>query len=335
MNVKLETPKSEKTDKNDYRGLRHCRHRDIGLDIGQTISPPPMLFSRDGHNLWMSDIYRGCSAFLILGGPSFGAFMKSKSKIEVSEGKLLSHRECLSYPGVLTMSVNNTPKTFRTNMWSCVDDPSHFLKSIWLDPTIQKFVPLDHTEKLLFDNETWQMTNIKVGDCPNILYYRRNEKFQAEQYLTENTFNWGNHSELGGGRTVMLVALRMLFYLGIRRIYLLGCDFSMNKDTKYHFNQNLSPSSIKNNNETYAKLIQRFTLLKPIFEQYGLEVYNCNSASNLKVFPFITFDEAFSEVIQHMPKNMSKERSEGLYDRLAIIKKEQQQNEKRRKNLGK
>ena len=95
MNVKLETPKSEKTDKNDYRGLRHCRHRDIGLDIGQTISPPPMLFSRDGHNLWMSDIYRGCSAFLILGGPSFGAFMKSKSKIEVSLAKSVNQIQIL------------------------------------------------------------------------------------------------------------------------------------------------------------------------------------------------------------------------------------------------
>jgi len=328
--MKKKIRKSSHIDTNDFRGLRHGRSRNIGLDIGQMTNPPPMLFSQDGHNLWMADIYRGCSAFLILSGPSFGELINSKEKIEVSPNKLLSNKDCLKYPGMLTMSVNNTPKTFRTNLWTCVDDPSHFIKSIWLDPNIQKFVPLDHAEKLLFDNEKWQMTDIKVGDCPNIFYYRRNEKFQAEQFLTENTFNWGDHSSWGGGRSVMLVAIRMLYYLGVRKIYLLGCDFNMSKDSKYHFKQDRSNSSINGNNGTYFKLTKRFAELRPVFEEHGLEVFNCNENSNLKIFPYVPFQEAFMRTIAHMPKNMSRERTEGLYDRNAKAKKEAEKEKKKR-----
>lgn len=316
-----ETQISDKIDINDLRGLRHGRARHEGFPIGQTINPPPMLFSRDGHNIWLADIYKGSSAFLILGGPSFGNLIKSKNKIQL-EDRELSNKDCLNYPGLITMSVNNSPKSFRTNLWTCVDDPSHFIKSIWLDPKIQKFVPLDHAEKRIFDNETWQMTNILVGDCPNTIFYRRNEHFKPNQFLTENTFNWGNHKSYGGGRSVMLVAVRMLYYLGIRKIYLLGCDFNMTSKNKYHFNQGRSASSRKGNNETYAKLAKRFEELKPIFKQYNLEVFNCNKESNLKVFPFISFEKAFKESISMMPINLNKERTDGLYDRAANLKKQ-------------
>jgi hypothetical protein len=331
--MKNTTPKSEKIDVNDLKKLRHGREINEGLDIGQTINPAPMLFTRDGHNLWLADIYKGSSAFLILGGPSFGELIKDKNKIEINSSKFLSKKDCLKYPGIITMSVNNTPKTFRTNLWTCVDDPTHFIKSIWFDPIIQKFVPLDHAEKFVFDNEKWKMTDTRVGDCPNVIFYRRNEKFQAEQFLTENTFNWGNHGDFGGGRSVMLVAIRMLYYLGIRKIYLLGCDFKMSKESKYHFGQGRTTSSIKGNNETYAKLMQRFSSLRPVFDQYGLGVFNCNPESNLKIFPFVSFDEAILGSIQRMPMDLKTERTEGLYDRQANIKKEIK-NEQRRKNLG-
>lgn len=315
--------KSKKIDINDYRGLRHGRNQYTGWEIGQTINPTPMLFTRDGHNLWLSDIYKGSSAFLILGGPSFGFFIKDKNKISFND-KQLSNKDCLKYPGVLTMSVNNTPKSFRTNLWTCVDNPTHFIKSVWLDPKIQKFVPLDHAEKLIFDNENWQLTETCVGDCPNVVFYRRNEHFQAHQFLTENTFNWGNHGDLGGGRSVMLVAIRMLYYLGIRKIYLLGCDFYMSDDHKYHFAQDRTISSQNNNNSTYSKLIDRFTELLPIFEKHNLQIFNCNEDSHLKVFPFISFRDAFLDTIKYMPYNLNKEKTKGLYEREAKIKKDKQ-----------
>ena len=61
---------------------------------------------------------------------------------------------------------------------------------------------------------------------PAVFGYRRNEAFVAEQWLYEDTFNWGNHSKRTdaygntGSRSVMYIALRLLFYLGVRQLYL-------------------------------------------------------------------------------------------------------------------
>jgi len=292
-------------DTNDWAVIRHNRVRDEGFDIGRYIQTPPIIFTRDAHNVWLGDLYRGCSAFLILGGPSFASINKEK----------------LSQAGILTMSVNNSPKSFRPNLWACVDDPTHFIKSIWLDPKIMKFVPICHAEKFIFDNEEWKMTDIRVGDCPNVLFYRRNENFQANKFLWENTLNWGNHSKFGGGRSIFLPAIRLLFYLGVRKLYLLGCDLKMDPNTKYHFDQNRSPGSIKGNNETYEKLKVWFSELKPKFDSEGFQVFNCNSESSLRVFPFISFDDAVKEALSKLPKDLKTERTEGLYDRQANKKK--------------
>jgi len=292
---------AEKIDVNDHRGLRHGRDRYAGFKIGNYLDPAPMIFNRDGSSIYLGDMYRGCPAFFIGGGPSFENVDKT----------------LLSSPGFLTASVNNSVKSYRPNLWFEVDDPTHFMKSIWLDPKITKFVPFDHTEKTIFDNEKWEDMTTKVGDCPNVFYYRRNERFNPDQFLFESTVNWGNHKDFGGGRSVMLAAIRILFYLGVREIFLLGVDFGMSKEQKYHFEQERSDSSIKNNNATFSMLIERFTQLRPIFEKNDFYIYNCNPNSQLKVFPLVDYKEAIDYCTENMPKDLAKERTEGLYDRKA------------------
>lgn len=297
---------SVRKDTADIHELLHGREQHHGTQLKTQYLPPPMLFTRDGHNAWLADMYRGRSAFLILGGPSFAELDKS----------------LLDKAGVLTMGVNNSVKSYRTNLWVSVDNPMNFMKSIWLDPKITKFVPFTHVEKHIFDNEEWKETTYRVGDCPNIWYYRRNEHFQPQQYLWEDTFNWGNHTDLGGGRSVMLVAVRLLYYLGIRRLFLLGCDFRMNEQTKYHFEQDRSSGSIKGNSNTYTLLIERFRQLKPILANAGYQIFNCNEKSALQVFPFISYEEAISLAASEMPKDITNERSAGLYERQAEERRE-------------
>lgn len=287
----------------DFRKLKHGREDHVGFQIGHYLQAPPLFFTRDGHGVPLLDMYRGCSAFLIAGGPSFGQ---------------LNHT-LLRKPGVLTIGMNNSVKTFRPNMWCCVDDPTHFIKSIWVDPKIMKFVPFDHAEKPIIDSTTNPprvLENVKVGDCPNVWYYRRNEYFVAERFLFEDTLNWGNHSDIGGARSVLLPTIRILFLLGVRRIFLLGVDFNMSDSNKYHFDQDRSRSSINGNNSTYSKLIERFKLLRPIFEKHGLMVYNCNPDSQLKVFDHMPFEEAIKIATADMPDTET-EPTAGLYDREA------------------
>jgi hypothetical protein len=91
----------------------------------------------------------------------------------------------------------------------------------------------------------------------------------------------------------------------------------MDKDAKYHFEQDRSKQAIKNNNKTYAAMNDRFDLLRPVFEKYGFHVYNCNPASGLKSFDYYPYDEAVKQMRKNMPADMANERTEGLYDRKA------------------
>lgn len=297
-----DTAKAEQQDANDERGLRHSREAHVGFKIGQYLQSPPFFFTRDKWPAPLVDMYRGHPAFLIASGPSFASVDHSK----------------LQEPGILTMGLNNSVKTFRPKLWTSVDDPANFIMSTWLDPTIQKFVPISHIDKPLFDSNNWRMTDIKVGECPNVWYYKRNERFKADQFLWEDSINWGNHTNLGGGRSVLLAAVRILFLLGVRKIFLLGVDLDMSADKKYHFEQDRAPGSIRGNNSTYRMLQERFKLLKPQFDAVGLEVFNCNPSSKLTVFEHLPFEEAI-KLARHksFPTDTANERTEGLYDRKA------------------
>ena len=180
-----------------------------------------MFFTREGASLSLVGSYRGTGAFLIGAGPSFAVVDKARL------GR------------VWAMTLNNACASWRGQGNCTVDEPSRFSLSMWLDPTVQKFVPMGHFEKPLWDNrllreegasehslrQQWEQAAMKLGDCPNVIGYRRNEKFHAPRFLYEETVNWGNHKKYGGGRSVLLAALRILFLLGFRRVYLLGGGF--------------------------------------------------------------------------------------------------------------
>lgn len=287
-------------DKNDDAGFRHGRERHVGCiasEFGQSV---PMFFSREGATIDLIGQYKGGSAFLICNGPSFAQ---------------LDH-SLLRQPGIMVFGMNNGPRTFRPDFWTCVDDPSRFIKSIWLDPRITKFVPQAHFEKCIFDNGTaWAMTNIRVGDCPNVIGYRRNEKFVANRFFKENTLNWGCHKDFGGSRSVMLPAIRILHILGFRKIYLLGCDMNMSETYTYHFDEKRDKGAVNCNMSTYQRLKEEYLpQLKPYLEEEGVQVFNCNPDSALKVFPFKSYEDAINETIAPLG-DVKNERTYAMYSK--------------------
>ena len=283
-----------------------------------------MFFTREGANLSTVGSYRGAAAFLIGAGPSF---------LEVDKGRLGS---------VWAMTLNNACASWRGQANCTVDEPSRFSLSMWLDPTVQKFVPMGHFEKPLWDNrrlrvepageetlnvqrptpnaawrQQWEQAAMKLGDCPNVIGYRRNEKFHAPRFLYEETVNWGNHKKYGGGRSVLLAALRILFLLGFRRVYLLGVDFEMTPERKYHFPEERSAAAIQNNQHTYGRLQQWLGEVQPYFLREKFVVKNCNLASKLTAFPFLPCEEAIEEATAHLG-DCARERTEGMYQKLEV-----------------
>lgn len=238
----------------------------------------PMFFRHDGSSMDLLDLYAEKSCFLVLNGTSL-------SKVDTSKLKL---------PGICSFGLNNGAHLVRPNFWTCVDDPKRFLPSIWSDPTITKFVPLAHLIKPTWDTNQG-LPGPPVQSFPNVVGFRRNEHFIPSQWLYEDTINWGNHKDLGGGRSCMISALRIIHLLGFRKVYLIGCDFYMSEENKYFFEEHRTDKAIRSNNDSFQHMTRFFTALAPEFEVNGFQVYNCNPESGLKVFPHMNFDAAISE----------------------------------------
>ncbi len=244
-----------------------------------------------GERVNLNGLYKDQSAFFVGSGPS----------LQLEQYSQLYSR------GIFTFAVNNVAaRTFRPNFWCCADEPRSFHANIWNDPTITKFCPYEFVAKKYFDETIKPHITRRVRDAPNILFYNRGVDFKTTTYFTNMTqFDYGCpksvKDDLGirGGRSVMLVALKILFVLGFRTVYLVGCDFKMGHDDKrdgkgktYAFSQYKHPGGVVTNNQAYKILSERFQGLLTVFDQANFKIFNCTPNSQLTVFPTLPLSEA-------------------------------------------
>jgi hypothetical protein len=93
----------------------------------------------------------------------------------------------------------------------------------------------------------------------------------------------------------MLLGLRILRYLGAKRIVLVGVDFKMQAGSSgYSFGQNRTEEAAKSNNEHFVVVNKWLTTMveNGAFKEAGLEVYNCYQCSGLRAFEYVPFEEA-------------------------------------------
>lgn len=296
-------------DQNDENMIIHESNLTEMKGHPNTLPMVPFFYTPSKWNIPLVDMYRGCSAFLIAGGPSFKNV----------------NQTLLNSPGCWTMTLNNAVKSFRGNAACMVDDPSRFVSSLWLDPKIMKFIPTSNFNKPIWDNRTfilpdgtvknnWNPMNLIVADCPNVVGFQRNEKLHVPRYLKEDTINWGNHKKWGGGRSVMLASLKILYLMGFRRVYLVGVDFEMTETKRYHFEEGRTESAIKGNMSSYSKMVEWFKDLQPMFLKEDFIVKNCNPQSNLRAFPITTVEEAVQEATAYLG-DVARERTMGMYSK--------------------
>jgi len=272
----------------------------------------------DGKELNINNFYRNQHGFLVVNGPSLNDVDKS----------------LLTQPGIMTLGVNNGPAAFRPNLWIMADDNTSFIRSIWLDPRIVKFVPEGKKGKKLFHNDEFKEMETSVGDCSSIVYYERNYKFEPEKWLHQDSLNWGNKTHICGcgyehkqikdkdgnwkkppdkicpkcgdynrfgHYNIIYLAVGLMFHLGFRTLNIVGADFHMDKGHTYAFDQARSRNSIKNNNAQYEEANKRFDALKPHFEKHGYNVFNCYEDSGLKSFPYKSLEQAVSDATENLP----------------------------------
>jgi hypothetical protein len=116
---------------------------------------------------------------------------------------------------------------------------------------------------------------------------------------------WGNHNrgvdKVGEQKTVctMLLGLRILQYLGAKRIFLLGVDFYMDPDKDLHgnysFGEERKQDAVNSNNNQFRVVNDWLVKLRPVFEKFGFETYNCNQNSHMRAFDYCPFDVALED----------------------------------------
>lgn len=280
------------------------------------LGQPDVLLNFDRASVNLTDIYRGCTGFLILSGPSV-------RELDLS---------LLEKPGLLKMCVNNSSRITRPHLWTCVDPPDRFLYSVWADPTVMKFVPDSFRKKSLWDTyDDKPILDRTVGDCPNVYYYPRNTNFVPGAFLSDTSINWGQSKgfnffdpevgkKVSGTRSCMLVAIRVMAMLGVRTIFLVGADFNMSSKKPYAFDQKKHEGGAKSNNNAYKALNSFFNVLQPYFKAINLNIYNTNPDSGLKTFDHIPYKEAINIALEDV-RDPSNEKTAGMYEKLKEKKK--------------
>jgi hypothetical protein len=207
------------------------------------------------------------------------------------------------------MGVNNVAAYAPVSSFVCSDPPSKFHFGIFLDPKIMCFLPTPKLSgvraklRAKDPNGDFRYLEDVTSRCPNTWGFERRSWLACDDswFLTPGAA-WGNHAKgverTGEPKTVntMLLAIRVLQYLGARKIFLLGVDFYMDptvgpKDN-YAFGELREPNAVQSNNDQYRISNDWLKRLRPVFERWGFSVYNCNSESRLEAFDYVPFNVA-------------------------------------------
>lgn len=263
-----------------------------------------VLFTRDEKDAdCLRDTFAGASCFLVGGGPSL-------NNLDLT---LLQQR------GIVIAAMNQIAATHvRPHLWMCCDPTRQFSEVIWRDPGILKLTKI----KYLVDPRQgkdrvrrWDETRMEfVGDgplprtCANTFGYLHTKGWNPETFLDDPLPSWGvNSAEMdpdkkGRFESVMLVALWLLYWLGFRTVYLLGCDFKMKAERPYAFDQQYDAGRIGGNNGLYSWLNKRLCEVRKHFDAKGYRVVNANPASKLQAFDKLTYEQAVEEATREFPR---------------------------------
>lgn len=269
--------------------------------------------------LHLDTLYRDGRCFLVAGGPS-------AKKLPL---------EKLAQRGVLIASFNNCAGVLpdvsgvpiRPHIWHHSDKPVKFHEALWNDPAILKIVPVtmwnkhenkDHKDWCIYhrdENGTFKPTGKFPCELPGVIGYQRNHNFDPATWLTADSVNQGNDKKHalaldkhdkpipgmkpnGWPRVIntMFSILGVLYRLGIRTIYLVGCDFRMSVDRPYGFMQAKHQGGVVECNGHFRDMNKCYTALAPYFDKAGLSVFNCYEYSGLTAFPFRSFEDCLHDV---------------------------------------
>ena len=104
----------------------------------------------------------------------------------------------------------------RPNYWTSYDPSVRFHRSIYLDPSIMKFVHRRRAMDLVPE------TSFKVCECPNTYFFERDADRKFSDLLSPN------HQGIVDWADSLMQSIDILYRLGFRRLFLIGCEMRIN-----------------------------------------------------------------------------------------------------------
>lgn len=142
----------------------------------------------------------GSSCWLIGGGPSL-----KRADIELLK-QSPAPKMCINLAGT---------GLIRPTFWTSYDPTQRFMRSVYLDAGIMKFVHRRRATDIVPE------TTYKVSDCPNLYFFDGDNQRGFHDFLSPN------HQTIVDWNDSMVQAIDILYQLGFRTIYLLGCEMQI------------------------------------------------------------------------------------------------------------
>lgn len=280
----------------------------------------------------LADQYSGpqrTSCWLLGGGPSLG-------QLPV---------EALAAAPIPKMSINLAGTgLLRPNFWTSYDPSARFLKSIYLDAGITKFVHRRRAMDLVPE------TSFKVCECPNLYFFERDGQRGFGDFLSQS------HTGIVDWADSLVQALDILYRLGFRRVYLAGTELRVRPSAAqieraqqvgvtwsaqdllsdfvkrctraglsertlddielcplYHFDERKSIRAAANCDQHYFRVVQYLRLSRRALALAGMELISVTPESRLNEhFPYRPCDEVLEEIAREVG-NPQQESTRGLY----------------------
>jgi len=198
--------------------------------------------------------------------------------------------DLLAQRGVVTAAINNAGIHFRPTLWFIGDNPEGFEPQLLMDAGIMKFIP--HC----FAGNTAQ--GRKLTDIPNAYFYVQTKDAELGEFLSKPR-------EVPWFFNTLFASLHILYRLGFKRIILGGSDFEPSPDQMYAHDTKLSPEERDMNVRLYQRLVGELIACKGVFEQAGVELFDCSVKSKLgSTYPVISMEEAVDMCLDGFPREM-------------------------------
>ena len=212
---------------------------------------------------------------------------KSNVAILVGAGPSLNNIDLtkLSGPGKTVFGLNTTYPAVRPDVWIGMDDPKCYDRRLFSEPFPKimrgNYYSRDCEGTLLTDCPNTYFASVKKFDHKGDIFYRIGSDTEA--------FIWD--------KNVFVTALNIILYMGYRKIYLAGVDFSLDNGEYFHNSIELDDKYKKWNKNLYNHLYRYVGWIASTGRMCGIEISSISPNSKInEIIPYISLDSLNSSL---------------------------------------